>query len=276
MPRVSALHIYPVKSCRGHSIATADADNWGFVGDRRYMVVSAIDGLFLTQRTHPRMALIETELTARGLTLASPNHASVTVSSMVSATENPQRSVTIWKDTVAAVDCGDEVAEWLSRFLGLPLRLVHTGANFHRSVSPKHARPGDEVSFADGAPMLVVSEASLAELNDRIVAQGGEPVPMNRFRPNIVLSGGTAFAEDTLTRFRLGDVVFRHVGLCARCPITTTDQFTAARGKEPLKTLATFRRDVADPTDVNFGVNLVNETKSGTVRVGDEVTHVGE
>lgn len=269
MPRVSGLFIYPVKSCRGLALASATVDTWGFRDDRRYVVVSAADGKFLTQRTHPRMALIETGLSATALTLASPNHRAIVIAHAEVAAARRPLPVTVWSDTVQAEDCGDEPAEWLSRFLGLPLRLARMGADFHRPVKPKRARPGDQVSFADGAPFLLTTEASLHDLNDRIITRGGEPVPMDRFRPNIVLTDCAPWAEDSLGRFRLGDVEFRNGWPCARCIVTTTDQQTAERGKEPLATLATFRRDAADPTDVNFGINLVHETKSGTVRVGD-------
>ncbi len=271
MPRVSGLFVYPVKSCRGHSVASAAVDAWGFQGDRRYVVVSAADGKFLTQRTHPRLALVETELTATALTLAAPNGGSVTVAHAEVAAARVLRPVTVWNDTVQAEDCGDAAAEWLTRLLGLPLRLARMGADFHRPVKPKRARPGDQVSFADGAPFLLTTEASLHDLNDRIVARGGEPVPMDRFRPNVVMTDCAPWAEDALGRFRLGDVEFRNGWPCGRCIVTTTDQQTAARGKEPLATLATFRRDDEDPTDVNFGLNLVHETKTGTVRVGDEL-----
>lgn len=243
-------------------------DAWGFQGDRSYVVVSAADGRFLTQRTHPQMALIETELTAAALTLASPGHGSVTISRAPSAATR-SLAVTIWKDTVTAGDCGDEAADWLTRRLGLPLRLARIGGDYHRPVKPEHARPGDKVSFADAAPFLLVSDASLRDLNDRIVAHGGEAVPMDRFRPNIVLTGYAPWTEDDFGKFCLGEVTFRNAWPCARCIVITTDQETAERGKEPLATLATFRRDAQNPTDVNFGVNLVHETKSGTVRVGD-------
>ena len=268
---LSALHLYPVKSCRGLSVTSAEVDEHGLVGDRRFMVVHAADGLFLTQRTHPRMALIETVLTEKNLILASPHHGSVNVGRAFPTTagekSQPTLQVTIWKNTVTVDDCGDEPAEWLSNFLGLSLRLVRMGPEFHRPVKPSKALPGDVVSFADAYPFLVVSEASLGDLNSRLA----EPLPMNRFRPNLVVSGAEPFAEDSWTRIKINDVSFRHAGLCARCPITTTNQLTAERAKEPLKTLATYRRDQADPTDVNFGTNLIHETKRGTLQVGAKI-----
>jgi uncharacterized protein YcbX len=127
------------------------------------------------------------------------------------------------------------------------------------------------VAFADAFPFLAVTRASLDDLNARIVEQGGSPVPMDRFRPNIVVDGCTAFAEDAWKRVRVGQAVFRIAGPCARCVVTTTDQVTGAREAEPLLTLATYRRDPTETTHVNFGQNLVNESKAGFIRVGDPV-----
>jgi len=266
---LSALHVYPVKSCRGLSVTTAELSDHGFVGDRNFMVVAEADGRFLTQRTHPLMALIETSLTQDSLVLSSPKRRAVTVPLNASA---GLRRVTVWKSTVTADDCGDEAAEWLSAFLGSPLRLVRIGGTYQRPNLKPAAQAGDVVSFADSCPFLLVSEASLADLNDRLVARDEEALPMNRFRPNLVVSGCAPFAEDTWGHVKIGSAIFRSAGPCSRCPITTTDQLTAARGKEPLRTLATYRRDPDDPTDVIFGVNFIHETKQGTVKVGDPVT----
>ena len=265
---VSSLHLYPVKSCRGFAVSSAELDDHGFVGDRRFMVVAAADGLFLTQRTHPRMALIETALTKDALILSSPSHGDVTIPFNASA---GQRRVTVWKSTTSADDCGDEPAEWLSDFLGLPLRLVRMGGTYQRLNLKRAAQAGDVVTFADSCPFLALSEESLNDLNDRLVAKHEPALPMNRFRPNLVIAGAAPYGEDEWTRVRIGGAVFRSAGPCARCPITTTDQETAERGKEPLKTLATYRRDAVDTTNVNFGTNLIHETKRGTVRVGAPV-----
>ncbi len=189
-----------------------------------------------------------------------------------------------------AEDCGEPVAAWLSRFLGVTGRLVRIGPAFHRPVLQKPrdaaglapASPelvegrivtADRFAFADGYPFLAISEASLADLNDRLLARGEEPVPMNRFRPNLVIADCGPFAENTWPRIRIGEIEFRAAGPCGRCIVTTTDQATAERrGPEPLRTLATYRRDANDPSDVNFGRNFVHETKHGTLRVGDSVT----
>jgi len=278
MLRLTALNIYPVKSCRGVAVTSAEVDARGFVGDRRFLVVDAA-GRFLTQRAHPRMALIETGLGDGALTLSASGVGSVSVAvgqalrPTVGDKPRPTVTVTIWKDTVTANDCGGEPAAWLSEFLGLPCRLVRAGAAYARPIparklpSTLHLEPytAHEVSFADGFPFLAISEESLADLNRRLDA----PLPMNRFRPNLVVAGGAPYAEDAWGRFRIGSVVFHGATRCGRCVVTTTDQLTAARGQEPLRTLATYRRDAAG--DVMFGRNLIHETKTGRLAVGDEI-----
>jgi uncharacterized protein YcbX len=273
MPRVTGLFIYPVKSLRGCSVPAAQLDDLGFVGDRRFMVVDDA-GKFQTQRALPRMACIDAQREGHTLSLSADGAGRVSVSSLPDPAA-PLRTVSVWKsEGLVAEDCGREASAWLSDFLGVRLHLVRIGRSFVRPVLKSAALPGDRVHFGDAEPLLAISEASLANLNDRILASGGEPVPMNRFRPNIVVDGCDAFAEDRWLRIRIGDAVLRNGGLCARCIVTTTDQQTGERGKEPLKTLATFRRDREDPSDVNFGVNLIHESKQGVVRVGSEVTVV--
>jgi uncharacterized protein len=275
--QLSGIFLYPVKSLRGLAVSSLAVDDLGFIGDRRFMVVDE-NGRFLTQRTLARMALIATALSSEALTLSAEGAGSISISRHATLDTRPSspKAVRVWKsEGLLADDCGDDAAQWLSGFLGVKCRLVRIGEKFLRPVLKPAAGPGDRVSFADSVPFLVISEASLADLNDRLVAQGEEAVPMNRFRPNLVVSGCDAFTEDTWTRFRIGEVVFRAAGPCSRCVVTTTDQFTAERGKEPLRTLATFRRDAVDPTDVNFGQNLIHETKTGTLQLGDPVELLG-
>ncbi len=271
MPRVTGLFIYPVKSLRGHAVPAAEFDGLGFTGDRRFLVVED-SGRFLSQRTVPRMAQVDARLSAGTLTLSADGAGAVIVPT-ASDPAAPLRTVSVWKsEGLQAEDCGADASAWLSAFLGFSCHLVRLGAQFSRPILKSTAQPGDFVSFADAYPFLAISEASLAQLNDRIQENQGAPVPMNRFRPSVVVDGCDAFAEDAWTRVRIGGAVFRNGGPCARCIMTTTDQLTGERSsKEPLKTLATFRRDKDDPTDVNFGVNLIQETKRGSVRVGDEV-----
>lgn len=270
MVRVTALFTYPVKSCRGSAVPSADIDSLGFVGDRRFLVVDET-GTFITQRTMPRMSLVDARLTDGALTLSAEGAGSISVATAPDAAA-PIRTVTIWKsEGLQTEDCGPALAQWLSDFLGQQCRLVRVGPRFARPVLKPAAYPGDLHSSTDGAPLLVVSEASLAALNKRIVTAGGQPVPMNRFRPNIVVNGCTAFAEDDWQRIEINSAVFRGAGPSDRCGVTTIDQLTAEGGKEPLRTLATFRRNPRAASEVLFGANLINETKRGTVHVGDEV-----
>ncbi len=270
MPRVTGLFIYPVKSLRGYAVPAAEIDELGLVGDRRFLVVDAA-GRFLTQRAVPRMACVDARLSATALVLSTESADPMSVPT-ASDPGAPLRPVSVWKsEGLLAEDCGGTVSAWLSDFLGLKCHLVRIGPRFSRPVLKASARAGDLVTFADAYPFLIISEASLADLNDRIQENHGEPVPMDRFRPNIVVDGCDAYTEDTWARIRIGDAIFRNGGPCARCIITTTDQITGERGKEPLKTLATFRRAPADPTDVNFGTNLIHETKRSSIRVGAEV-----
>ena len=267
MPQVSGLFVYPVKSLRGCAVPAADLDVFGLVGDRRFLIVDPA-GKFLTQRTVPRMTLITAQLLSGTLTLSAEGAGSVAVPTGSDPTA-PLRSVTVWKsEGMQAEDCGAAASAWLSSFLGFSCHLVRVGERFSRANLKPAAQPGDSLAFADACPILVISEASLADLNDRIQENQGEPVPMNRFRPNLVVAGCAAFAEDTWTRFRIGEAVFRSAGKSDRCIVTTTDQCSGERGKEPLKTLATFRRGEAGSTAVYFGVNLIHETKQGTLRIG--------
>ena len=268
---LSGLFLYPVKSLRGFAVPAADVDALGLAGDRRFLVVDE-SGKFLTQRSHARMAQVDTALSAAALTLSAAGAGAIAVPRAPDPSA-PIRTVSIWKHSgLLAEDCGEAAAAWLGEFLGTRCRLVRIGGQFDRPVLKRAVIPGDGFAFADGAPVLVVSEASLADLNDRIVARGGEALPMNRFRPNLVVAGCAAFAEDTWPRFRLGTAVFRAAGPSSRCLVTTTDQFTGERGSEPLRTLAIYRRSPDDPSDVIFGQNLINETKAGILRVGDAVT----
>lgn len=286
---VSGLFIYPVKSLRGLAVSSVQVDPLGLAGDRRFMIVDS-EGRHLTQRTLPRMALLSAELAADTLVLRADGTGPISVPRFPHAPAEI-RTVSIWRShDLRADDCGQDASEWLSAFLGCRCHLVHIGEHFRRPVLqkplPGHTLPTDAsvptiegrvvtsdlVSFADGYPLLVTSEASLADLNDRIVEKGEEPVAMNRFRPNVVISNCAAFAEDTWPRVRIGAISLHAGGPSGRCITTTTDQFTGERtGPEPLRTLATYRRDLRDPSDVNFGQNFVNETKSGTLHVGDPV-----
>lgn len=257
--QVSALYYYPIKSCRGIQVDQALVTTRGLQDDRLFMVVNH-EGEFLTQREQPRIALIAPEVSEDLLTLRAPGMPalSIFIESAV-----PRRQVIVWRDTCAAIDQGAEVAAWLSEYLEARCRLVRLADEFKRRVDPRYAQSAtDETSFSDGYPFLLISQASLEDLNTRLA----EPLPMNRFRPNIVVSGCAPFAEDGWRQIQIGDLRFGVVKPCARCAVTTIDQTTAMVGKEPLTTLAAYRR--TSEGKVMFGQNLLGG-ETGVIRVGD-------
>jgi uncharacterized protein YcbX len=267
---VSALNIHPVKSLRAVPVDSFAVDALGPVGDRRFLAVTP-EGLFLTQRTVPAMAQVTAVIDDDQLVLQAAGAPELRVRREADPAA-PLATVSVWKSTgLQAEDCGEAAAAWLSQVLGGPTRLVRVGADFRRPVLKPRAHAGDVTAFGDSCPFLAISEASLADLNRRMEEQGQPAVPMNRFRTNLVVSGCAPNSEDTRKRIQIGDVVLRSVGPCARCIITTTDQATGSRGVEPLRTLAQYRRDPDEPSAVNFGQNLVNESKVGRIRVGDAV-----
>jgi hypothetical protein len=263
---LAALHVYPVKGCRGLTQATAWAGARGLEGDRRWMVVDG-EGRFVSQRTRPRLAVVAPEVTAGALVLRAPGREPLVVTLGADggpARGGPAGAVTVWSDTVAARDAGAEAAAWFGALLGEPARLVFMPDDTRRAIDPDYAAPGDVVSFADGFPWLLISEASLADLNTRLPG----PLPMNRFRPNLVVDGCAPYAEDAWRTLRIGEAVFRVVKPCARCSVTTVNQETGELdGPEPLRTLAGYRR-VGD--GVMFGQNLLAE-RGGELRVGAPV-----
>ena len=262
MIRLTGIFIYPIKGCAGSALPSAEVDALGLVGDRRFLITDD-SGLFLRQRTLPRLALISPTYAKTALRLSAPGMLDMTVP--LTDPSSRLKSVEVWSSrNLQAEDAGREAAVWLSEFLNHSVHLVRIGPAFHRPVKKS---PTDLVTFADAYPLLVISEASLADLNGRLQ----EPVPMNRFRPNLVIGGAEAFAEDTWPHLRVGQITFRAGGPCARCIVTTTDQVTAERGKEPLRTLAHYRRDPQDPSGVIFGQNLIHDVKSGMLHLGDVV-----
>ncbi|MBV9488402.1 MAG: MOSC N-terminal beta barrel domain-containing protein [Verrucomicrobia bacterium] len=265
---VSELYLYPVKSCRGIRVGEAQVTRYGFRYDREFLVVDA-DGVFLTQRTTPALALVTTELVDGGLRLQAPKLPPMEISWRTDQLSRPV-DVKIWRDAVSAWDVGDDIAEWFSEHLSRPCRVVRMGAEFHRHVASdrvpemhRDALPGPLVSFADAFPFLIASEASLEDLNARLE----RPIPINRFRPNIVVRDCDApYAEDDWQLIRIGTVTFRHGSPCVRCVVTTTDQQTLERGPEPLRTLATYRR--VPSGGVIFAMNFFSDQEHGVVRVG--------
>ncbi|MFT4263582.1 MAG: MOSC domain-containing protein [Nocardioides sp.] len=267
--RLTAIHTYPVKSMRGHPADAAVVEPWGLAGDRRWMVVDT-DGECVTAREHPSMLLLAPALDGSALWLHGPGMEPLRVPTPAGG---PDVAVSVHgREPFAASYAGDDPAGWLSAYLGTSVRLAFSDDPTRRRLNPAFSGPGDSASFADAYPLLVTTEESLAQLNAWI-ADGPRPdegpLPMNRFRPNVVVTGTAApFVEDSWRRIRIGEAVFRSPKGCDRCVMTTTDAATAARGKEPITTLARHRRyDGA----TWFGMNLIPDTPGVTLRVGDAV-----
>jgi uncharacterized protein YcbX len=263
---VTSLHRHPLKSGSIEDLASARVEHWGVAGDRRWMVVDA-DGAFLTAREERRLLAIDATLTETGLRLSAPGRPSLEVPDPDPAYQVPVR---IWSSLLTAAEA-TMATPWLTELLGREARLVHLDDPTRRPVNPARGRAEDRVGFADGYPLLVATEASLAALNEAITEQGGDPVAMRRFRPNLVIDGDTPWVEDDWRVLRVGDATFRAVKGCARCVITTLYRDAdggVTGGKEPIRTLARIRRFGGA---VWFGVNLIPDTPGVTIRVGDEV-----
>jgi len=254
--QLSELAIYPVKSLRQVSLRYTSVDRFGFSGDRRWMVVDSA-GKFITQRQQASMSLIQVTLTGEGVILQAPD---VSEMAVTIPTGRANARVKIWKDECNVVDCGDDVAHWLSRFLGVQCRLVYFPDDEVRQVDLNYAQKGDRTAFSDGFPILLLSQASLDDLNSRLET----PIPMRRFRPNMVVSGCEPFAEDNWRSIRIGGLVFRVVKPCSRCVIPNIDPNTGERGTEPTRTLVNYRRRDGK---VYFGQNVIADSV-GRLEVG--------
>jgi uncharacterized protein YcbX len=257
---LSGLYVYPIKSCGGIALESATVDTTGLRYDRRWMLVDDA-GEFLSQRRLPKMTLISVRFGPERLIVSAPGMPDLGVPLLPETADLV--GVSVWGDSSQGVPVGEHADRWFGEFLDFPCRLVYKPDDDIRLVDSLYAEDGDQVGFADGFSFLMISEASLDDLNERLEA----PVPMNRFRPNLVVSGCEPFAEDGWSMVRVGSVPFRVAEPCARCAITTVDQETGSRGKEPLRTLATYRKSGGE---VFFGRNLIHASL-GTVRVGDPV-----
>jgi hypothetical protein len=262
---VAALNRYPVKGLKGIALEAAQVGERGLEHDRRWMVVDR-EGVFISQRTHPRMATVWTELDGAALRLSVPDGDELEVK-VGDASASVPVSVQVWRSTCDALAVSPRADAWLSDYLGLDCRLVYMPDSTRRESNPEYAPPGSLVGFADGYACLAIGDASLTELNARLAAKGHLPLPMNRFRPNIVISGTEPYAEDTWREVAIGEAVFRAAKPCGRCQVTTTDQATGeVRGPEPLETLGSYRDDAQ--FGVIFGMNWA-VAKPGFIRVGD-------
>ena len=266
-PRLTSIHRFPVKSLRGEPLEQAQVEPWGLAGDRRWMLIDP-DGQAITAREVNAMLLIRPEITADGLLVSGSG-----LPTLETRTPDPgdQVPVAVFDSTFTAAPAGPEADAWFTTALGTPARLVHLDDPGRRPTDPLFSEADDRVSFADGYPLLLTTEESLAALNDTVVEGArtdGEPLPMTRFRPNLVVAGVEPWTEDDWRLIRIGDAVFRAVKGCARCVMTTVDPETGVRGKEPIASLARVRKwDGA----TWFGINLVPDSPGATIRVGDDL-----
>jgi hypothetical protein len=272
MLQISELYIYPIKSLPGVALQQARATDRGFEHDRRWMLVDE-NNLFISQREAPQMTQFIVSIEENGLNV---KHKTIKGSINIPFKTPPsvQRTpmeggrgaattVTIWDDTCTAEFVSNEADDWFSDALDIKCRLVHMPDDSRRIVDQNYA-PGDNItSFADAYPFLIIGQASLDELNSRLA----KPLPMNRFRPNMVFTGGTPSEEDLIGHFTINQIDFYGVKLCARCPIPTINQENGARGKEPLKTLAKYRQK---NNKIYFGQNLVHKGE-GLISIGDRL-----
>ncbi len=261
---LSAIHVFPVKSCAPLAVNRAPVEARGLAGDRRWMICDPA-GRFLTARQQPRLTLIRARPAGVEWMLDAPDMPALR---LAAADDRARIDAIVWRSAVRARRASADADAWISAFLGLPACFVHMDADTVRAVGSDYGRPGDEVSFADGFPLLLISQAALDLLNTRLA----QPLPMLRFRPNLVVAGTVPHAEDGWKRIRIGEIAFDVVKPCVRCVLTTVD---FSRGEfdvsgEPLRTLATYRRSEAG---ITFGQNLIPRGL-GTLRVGDVVTPV--
>ena len=254
---LSQLYCYPVKSLAGTALSQSLLEPFGLQHDRRWMVVDERSGDFISQRTHPRMALIQVEHCQQRIVLREAGGHTLQVTL---PDDKRLRQVTVWGDQCQSWDAGDEAARWLSELLQTECRLVYFPDNEIRQVDPNYAEPGDKTAFSDGFPLLLISQGSLDDLNSRLA----EPVEMMRFRPNLVVSGCEPFAEDNWKKIRIGEIILRIVKPCSRCNMPNVNLQTGQREKEPMRTLSQYRRR---DNQVFFGQNVIAEGV-GEITVG--------
>ncbi|UEG50114.1 MOSC domain-containing protein [Ferruginibacter lapsinanis] len=259
--QVSELYIYPIKSLGGIAVSSAELTDRGFQYDRRWMLIDEGNN-FLTQREYPQMALLQVDLIGDHLVVSHKiNKASINISVIPESQEMIIAKVWSYKGKLQLVSTVAD--KWFSTMLSIPCRLVYMPDSTIRKVSSYYAVNKDITSLSDGYPLLLIGEASLQDLNSRLSA----PVPIDRFRPNIVFSGGKPFEEDTMAVFEINGINFYGVKLCARCAITTIDQNSAEKNKEPLKTLASYRKK---NFNIYFGQNVIHGG-SGKINIGDTI-----
>lgn len=258
---ISELYIYPIKSLGGISLTQAEVTDRGFKYDRRWMLVDE-HNRFLTQREFPQMALLKVHLENDGLLVTCPLKDPIKIPFKLN--NQIKQEVAIWDDTCKGVFVSHEMDNWFSEALQLKCRLVYMPDDTHREVDQRYAREGMITSFSDAYPFMMIGQTSLNDLNNRLA----DRLPMDRFRPNIVFTGGQPYEEDLMNHIQIAGIDFFGAKLCARCVLTTINQQTGVKAKEPLKTLASYR---LKNKKIMFGQNLIHEG-TGIIAVGDTIT----
>lgn len=259
---LSEINIYPIKSLGGISLKEAKIEEKGLQYDRRWMLVDE-EGTFISQRKHFELALLQVCITENILTVSHKKNSNQTISFSLDEEMDESISVTVWDDNLSGLEVNTKVSDWFSEFLKMKVRLVKMPLADKRLVDQRYALNNEVVSFADGYPCLIIGQSSLDGLNEKL----GEPIRMDRFRPNFVFTGGTPHIEDNFVTFYLGDTLFSAVKPCARCVLITVDQQTGAKGQEPLRTLAGYR---TVGKKILFGQNLIH-SGSAIIRIGEEL-----
>jgi uncharacterized protein len=262
MIQVSRLFIYPIKSLGGISLQTVKLEPRGFALDRRWMLVDE-NGNFLSQRTKPSMALLQPSITDAGIEVIHQQYPSQKIVIPFLPTVKKTLRVTVWDDNCEALEMDDNINTWFSEQLQQTCKLVYMHDNSMRQVDMRYAPQNAITSFSDGYPVLLLSEESMLDLNSRLEVE----LPINRFRPNLVIKGCLPYEEDTMAKIKIGDLELLGVKLCSRCVMTTINQQTAEQQKEPLKTLAGYRNK---NNKIYFGQNVLYQ-QVGNISVGDEV-----
>ena len=262
--RLASIHIYPMKAARAVNLDESRVEPWGLAGDRRWLLVDE-DGRFISQREESSLARVVVSCGPDGIRVSAEGRTGLVIAEPPAAAA--LLKVRVWSSTLLAAAAGPAADAWFSAYLGRPARLVYLDDPTRRPVDPEFGRAGDVVSFADGYPLLLTSAGSLGELGGWLAAAGERPVPMTRFRPSVVVAGAPPWAEDRWRRVRIGAVPFRVAKPCGRCMVTTTDQVTGERGRQPLKMLGRRRRF---GQQLVFGQNLIPDA-GGVIRVGDSV-----
>ena len=259
---VSQLSLYPLKSARGYTVPQFQIDDRGPQWDRRWMLVDE-KGQFLSQRKHPVMTQLLVTVEDNELQIQAPGMPDLIVPFFYWGMIKARQAVTVWRDTMPAKIAEGHVNAWFTQVLGQPCKLAYMPEETRRKVDPSYAKSGEITSFADGYPLLLATESSLAQFNEWL----GESVEMARFRPNVVISGNEAFAEDHWQRLRIGTMEFQVVKPCSRCAIPTLDPQTGKRNVAVFSTLSQYR---SRGDEVFFGQNLL-PTGTGELKVGDKV-----